>query len=256
MIKPTFILLLLTPFVLTCKVIEQRANGVTSPRQDSSFVVLLEGVIQYEHKYFCTGVIISPKYVLTTRYCIFGMDFVNVHVFANNVRDVFESQREIYRSDQFIFPDDFDGANKIDDIALIKMPDSFVLKSYITPAQLPTISLTDGTEGRTYGWGLLDYKDDNAASYKQELPLMKTTDNECKSAYPELNWLEGLQGRLCVKAVGKTNCVSDIGSPFIVNGIVYGLQSHGQIKSCDENYPNLIQDVYYHLDWIREKSNA
>ncbi|CAG9801378.1 unnamed protein product [Chironomus riparius] len=253
MLKIVFLVLCLIFVSRGCRVIEQRANGVTTKREDSSHLVLLEAYIVYEKNYFCSGSLISPKFVLTSAYCLFGITFVNVHVYANKLRDEFEEKRSIYRvsNSDFMLGPQFDGLQHLNDVGLIRMPDSFTAKTYIAYAQLPTTPLVVGTEIKTYGWGLLKFVDDHAASYKQELPLRILSEVECVEAYPNLNWSQGYQGRLCVKAISGTNCVSDFGSPFIVNNVVFGIQSAGQSEACDGNQPNLIQDVFYHADWIQ-----
>ncbi|XP_070502008.1 brachyurin-like [Chironomus tepperi] len=253
MLKIVFLVLCLIFVSRGCRVIEERANGVTSKREDSSYLVLLEAYIVYEKKNLCTGSLISPNFVLTSAYCIFGTSFVNVHVYANKLRDEFEDKRSIYRvsSANFILAPQFDHLHHLNDIGLIKMPDSFTPKTYITYPQLPANPLVAETEINTYGWGLLDWKDDHAASYKQELPLKVLNVAECAEAYPNISWTTEYQGRFCGKAISGKNCVSDNGSPFIVNNVVFGIQSAGQLEACDGNQPNLIQDVSHHADWIR-----
>lgn len=253
MLKIVFLVLCLIFISRGCRVIEERANGVTTKREDSSYLVLLEAYIVYEKNYFCTGSLISDKFVLTSAYCIFGMNFVNVHVYANKLRDEFEDKRSIYRvtNSDFILAPQFDGLQHLNDVGLIKMPDSFTPKTYITYPQLPSTPLVVGTEIKTYGWGLLKFVDDHAASYKQELPLRILSLAECQEAYPNLNWNNGSEGRLCVKAISGTNCVSDYGSPFVISNVVFGIQSAGQSEACDGDQPNLIQDIFFHAEWIQ-----
>ncbi|XP_070501553.1 brachyurin-like [Chironomus tepperi] len=241
-----------------CRVIEQRANGVTTDRDDTSFLVLLEGFITFDEKVLCSGVFISQKYILTTGHCVNGTMFVNVHVYAHRLRDVFEDKRSIYRieKENLIIRNAQDPQHEdvFNDIALIKMPDTFVWKDYLKIANLPTTDFVVGTEGKTYGWGLLSYTDDHAAGLKQEYSLRFISNADCHEAYPNLFWDNGAYGRVCIKALSGTNCVSDNGSPFMVNGIVYGFQSYGQLEACDGDHPNLVQDVFYHLSWIKENA--
>ncbi|KAL7052089.1 hypothetical protein ACKWTF_004761 [Chironomus riparius] len=243
MIKIVFIVLCLIYFSLGCRVIEQRANGVTTDRDDTSFLVLLEGFITYDEKIMCSGVFISEKYILTTGHCVNGTLFVNVHVYAHKLRDVYEDKRSIYR----IEPENLKIGNA--HLALIKMPDSFEFKTYLKIAKLPTADFEVGTEGKTYGWGLLDYTDDHAAALKQEYSLRFINETECHEAYPDILWNSATF--MCIKALSGTNCVSDNGSPFMVNDIVYGFQSYGQLEACDGNKPNLVQNVFLHIDWIK-----
>jgi secreted trypsin-like serine protease len=240
-------------------VIEQKANGVTTDRNDTSFLVLLEGFIDYDQKVLCSGVFISEKFILTAGHCVNETMFVNVHVYAHKLRDVYEDMRSIYKIERNNFTirneNDPQSEDVFNDIALIRMPDSFQMKNYTKIAQLPTASLAEGIEGKTYGWGLLDYTDDHAAPLKQEYSLRSINDTECHAAYPDVFWNNQAQGRVCIKALSGTNCVSDNGSPFMVNDIIYGFQSYGQLEACDGTQPNLIQDVFYHSGWIRDNTD-
>jgi secreted trypsin-like serine protease len=240
----------------SCRVIEEKANGITSERDSNSGFVLIEAYNGFETKYLCSGVLISPQFVLTSANCVFGTTFVNVHVYAYKLRDQFEENREIHRinSTDILF-NEYNGFDHINDIALIPMPAAFSLsgKTYLNIANIPTSALTEGNQGDTIGWGLLKYSDDNAAALKQQLSLTVISEADCRNAYPTLNWSGGALGRVCVKRTSTgTNCVSDSGSPFLSGGMVRGLQSHGQVEACDnQNMPNLIQDVFVHIDWIK-----
>lgn len=237
-----------------CRVIEQKANGIEQTRSAFTSHVFLETFITYDQKYMCSGVLVSANYVLTTRNCVFGMMFVNVHVYAHKLRDVFENEREIYRATEAVYKPDFDGLNSINDVALVKLPTPLnVAARPYSIAQLPDVAqlLLPGTEGRLVGWGLLDHIDDNAAAFKHAQVMRVVSEEVCREAYPN-KWSSSseIQGRVCVQRNFGKNCVGDDGSPFFIGDVVYGIQSFGQKEACDEAYPNGIQDIRYHVDWI------
>lgn len=237
-----------------CRVIVEKANGVAQPRTTHTSHVLLETFLTYEQKYLCSGVLVSANFVLTTTGCVFGFMFVNVHVNPYKLRDVFEDGREIYRSTEVTFMPGFDLYNHLNDVALVKLPVTLnVAARPYSIAKLPEASnvLVLGTEGKSVGWGLLDFKDDNAAAYKHEQSMKTISDDICREAYPGF-WADEVsaQGRLCIQRNFGVNCVSDVGAPFYIGDVVYGLHSFGQKKACDEAYPNGIQEVRAHRDWI------
>ena len=236
-----------------CRVIEQKANGIEQRREGHSSLVLLEPFVTFKKSYLCSGVLISADYVLTTASCVFGANFVNVHVYAYKLRDVFENEREIYKSTEYIMKPDFDGSLEINDVALVRLPTTLnvATRPYVI-AQLPDTSsiLTVGTQGSVAGWGLLDFKDDNAASVKHAQTLKVISDAECRTNYSRIFTSEENEGRMCVQRETGANCVSDSGSPFIIGNVVHGLLSFGQKEACDNGLPNGIQEIRHHLAWI------
>lgn len=246
------VILSIVAFAQCCRVIEQRANGSPLGRDAHPSLVLIEPFLTYQQNYLCSGVLISADFVLTTAKCVFGATFVNVHVNAHKLRDVHEDAREIYRSTSYTMHPDFDGFNYKNDVALIKLPSTLrVSERSYSVAQLPTSELTVGNLGRLLGWGLLDLKDDNAAEFTQEQTLAVISDEDCRAAYPgKWNDAASANGRICIKRTTGMNCVSDVGSPYMINDVVYGLQSFGQLDACDSGAPNGLQSVFYHAVWI------
>lgn len=242
----------------SCRVIEQKANGVETIRDVHPSIVLLETFLNYKQKYYCSGVLVSANYVLTTASCVFGALFVNVHVYAHKLRDVYEPEREIYQSSNVIMKPEFDGFTYLNDVALVRLPTALrVSERPYAIAQLPTNQLTTGAEGKSVGWGLLNFKDDNAAAYKQEQTMRVVSDDACRQAYPG-KWAnqEAYQGRVCIQRSAGNNCVSDAGSPFFIGNVVHGIHSFGQQEACNNGSPNGMQEIRHHLVWINEVLNG
>lgn len=235
-----------------CRVIEQKANGVEQTRGTHSSHVLLETFLDYELKYLCSGVLVSADYVLTTARCVFGNLFVNVHVYPYQLRDEFEENREIYRSKEVIMHPEFDGLTRTHDVALVKLPST--LKIDERPynfATLPTTAPEEGTEGITVGWGLFNFKDDNAAPKTHAQSMTLVTETECNRRYPEI-WGSEAAGRGCVVRFAGTNCVGDSGAPWFVGDVVHGLLSFGEEEACStSSMPNGVQIVFDQITWIR-----
>lgn len=238
-----------------CRVIQESANGIQRNRDDYPAHVLIESFTSYEQKYMCSGALISDQYVLTTAKCVFGAMFVNVHVYAHNLRDVYEASREIYRSINITMKPEYNGFDNINDIALIQLPKMLNLATKPYKAvTLPNArdNLSDDIIGNTIGWGLLNFKDDNAATFKKEQAMKKVSDLICRTAYPKWTSSATSVGRICIQRSNMMkNCISDEASPFMIGGKLYGLQSFGQTEACETGKPNGLQEVKYHLDWIR-----
>lgn len=252
-------LMILSIFAVShgCKV--QLANGIESSRENHPSHVLLEIFPSFDMNYLCSGVLVSDKFVLTASTCMIGLyspdSFINVHVYANDLRDVFEANREIYRTSQFHLLPGYNGFSWLNDLALVELPVSLNIaaKPYAI-ARIPNLNdqFTVGREGKSVGWGLLDYGLlNNGTASKQEQTMQVISDAECRTAFLE-RWEDETVygGRVCIRRAAGNNCVSDVGSPFMIGDIVYGIQSFGQVGACKESLPNGIQEVRYHSEWI------
>ncbi|CAO1328409.1 unnamed protein product [Diamesa tonsa] len=258
MFKFLVLIVSLVALCQSCRVIQESANGVQRNRDDYPAHVLIESFTSYKQKYLCSGALISEQYVLTTAKCVFGAMFANVHVYAYNLRDVHEAKREIYRSTEIKMKPEYNGLENVNDVALIKLPKMLDLATKPYGAvTLPTArdNLSDDIIGMTIGWGLLNFKDDNAAAFKKEEAMKKVSDTVCRTAYPMWTSSDKSAGRICIQRSNlKKNCVSDEGSPFMIGKKIYGLQSFGQMEACEMGKPNGLQEVKYHLDWIRAEA--
>lgn len=235
-----------------CRVIEQKANGVEQTRTAHSSHVLLETFLDYELKYLCSGVLISADYVLTTARCVFGNFFVNVHVYPYKLRDEFEENREIYRSKEVVMHPEFDGLHFLHDVALVKLPST--LKISERPynfATLPISAPAVDVSGTAVGWGLFNFKDDNAAALTHAQSMTFQSEATCSAKYSSI-WGSEAAGRGCIVRTTGTNCVGDSGAPWFVGDVVHGLLSFGEEDACSISAsPNGIQVVFDHVAWIR-----
>lgn len=243
-----------------CRVVQDRSSGGSAVnREDHSSVVLIETFIDYEVKYWCTGVLITPNYVLTTARCVTAASFANLHIYAYKLFDIYEKGREIHKATEFIFKPNFERYINHNDIALVKTPQTLnvAIKKYKL-AKLPAVELPENSQGKSIGWGLLDFYDEDeyATEFKNEIELTLAPEFECRMTYPRLNWTEiGTAGRGCVvKKFGK-NCVSGHGSPFMIDDVVHGLHSFAYYGCDDNDVLTGIQLIYYHVDWIKSVSD-
>ena len=243
--------------VKSCRV-EEKADEDSPRREDHPSHVLVETFLTFEKKYWCSGVLISANYVLTTAECVLDLNFVNVHIYAFNLRDVFEAEREIYKSSVVEFKPSFDRSKYLNDLALIKLPITLNVaeKSY-SIAQLPPFAdqLVEGMEGNSVGWGLLNYSDNKASAFKITQVMKVVSDEKCREAYPKWSDESEYSGRNCIQKEAGNNCASDVGSPFFIGNVIFGLQSFGQMEACSLGLPNGIQEVRFHAGWILQVLN-
>lgn len=258
-----FYILSLIAFAQGCRVIQERTSGGSAVgRTDHSSVVLIETFINYERKYYCVGVLISSNFVLTTARCVVGAIFANIHVNAFKFYDIHEEKREIHRATEFTIKEPFDRYINHNDIALVKLPVTLNLavKAY-SVAKLPTSDMPVNSVGKSVGWGLYDFYDNDeyTTEEKNEIDLQFISEDDCRAAYgariDETNI--GRAGRGCLKKLTGNNCVSGYGSPFFIGDTVYALQSFGAYQYCTSDLPNGVTLIdSYHLGWIKANSDV
>lgn len=255
MLKLSLIILSIVVWTHGCLVINPEANGILIERNQHPGHVLIENFQSYEKKLLCSGVLISDRYVLTTASCVSDNLFLNVHLNAYTLRDVFEEKRVIYRAKSVKIRPGYDKDLFINDVAIVALPETLLLtgKSF-APVDLPltTDIFKENALGKFVGWGMLDFEDTKAAITKQELEINKIPETECREAYLLWKLPSETSGRACVAQKGSlSNCVSDVGSPFMIGNKVYALQSFGQTSACYAGRPNGVQEIRYHASWIK-----
>ncbi|CAO1305237.1 unnamed protein product [Diamesa hyperborea] len=255
MLKLSLVILSIVVWTQGCLVINPEANGVSIERNAHPGHVLIENFQSYKKKLLCSGVLISARYVLTTASCVADNIFVNVHLNAYTLRDVYEEKRVIYRAKSVKIRPGYDKDLFINDVAIILLPDTliFLEKSY-APVDLPGSLdiLKYNALGKFVGWGILNYEDTKAAVTKQEIEINAMSEAKCRETFGLWKEPSESSGRACVAmSDSKTNCVSDVGSPFMIGNKVYGLLSFGQKFACSVGNPNGIQEIRFHVSWIR-----
>lgn len=256
MLKFSLVILSIIVWTQGCVVISPGANGVSVERNAHPGHVLIENFQSYNKKpLLCSGVLISDRYVLTTASCVADNIFLNVHLNAYTLRDVFEEKRVIYRAKSSTIRPGYDTDYFINDVAVIELPETLIFtgKPY-APVVLPRPIdiLKVNTTGKFVGWGIMNYEDTKAALTKQEMEVNTISEAKCREIFPLWKTPSESAGRSCVATPeSKINCVSDVGSPFMIGNKVFGLQSFGQKFACSKGNPSAIQEIRYHSSWIR-----
>lgn len=238
----------------SCRVDVNKDGAVTARNAHPSHV-LIETFLTYKIKRMCSGVLISIYFALTTAECVIDAKFVNVHIYPHLLRQLYETDREIYRATTVIIRPGYNATNKFNDVALVRLPHTLnATSTTYSVAKYPPYfdQLLPEQKGISVGWGLLNYNDEQAVNYRQEQTMQVTTDTVCRESYPGM-WTDesDYQGRMCVRSLsGGNNCDSDNGSPMYMDDVIVGLQSFGQMEACLNGAPNGIQEVRFHLTWV------
>ena len=252
-----FLVILLVGLANSCYVAPDRANGLPLQREDFTSQVYLETFYSFENKQVCTGNLISDRFILTSASCVFGAFFVNVHLSAFDLRNPFESNRVIFKTDNIHVKPGYFATTNENNIALVELPSALTLtaKAYTT-ARLPLRSnsfVENLIDGWSIGWGT------EFESYKQEIDGKISTKTACEAAYPQIPTTAS--GQFCVqRETSAINCVGGLSSSFFV-GIgspaeytLLGFHSLTSDATCATGTPALFTDITSHLDWIASET--
>uniref|UniRef100_A0A336LNS7 CSON008473 protein n=1 Tax=Culicoides sonorensis TaxID=179676 RepID=A0A336LNS7_CULSO len=206
--------------------------------------------------YFCGGVIIGQRTILTTAVCLEAVRSIEVILGAHNIR-YSEPEQIRYR----LTPDavrihyGYNPNSMANDIALINMPSNIPFNSRIGKLFIPntTTPSPDGDYGIISGWGIVSDSSSSLSEVLRYINALVISNSECANFFGS----RITSNNLCASgAGGKSACSGDAGSPLVAsrsNDAVHGLVSFGYYY-CQAGYPHVYTRVLRFVDWIRSNS--
>ncbi|KAI8040942.1 hypothetical protein M5D96_006885 [Drosophila gunungcola] len=182
--------------------------------------------------HFCSGVILSPLFVLTSSHCV-------IETFVTPVKRI-------------MLPDNFTMVNQ-QDIGLLKLKHALPRNSkHISVARMPLQSPQPGLRCNVMGWGRM-FLAGPMASYLLYIDVVTIESRKCAELLkvPTVDLLCAIDDN---PFTDQQPCVGDWGSPLMHGSTVYGIVS--VIVGCGDDTPSVYTDVYKNIDWIQEKINT
>jgi chymotrypsin len=151
--------------------------------------------------------------------------------------------------------EDYDGEQVINDVGLIKLPESVTFNDAIKPVSLPSKADADndfaGETARVSGWGLTDGFDTDLSEVLNYVDVEVISNEKCEDTFDSL-----LPSILCTSGDAYTgSCSGDSGGPLIKDDVQIGVVSFGIIY-CLPGYPSGFSRVTSFLDWIATNSDV
>ncbi|KAH8301280.1 hypothetical protein KR018_010447, partial [Drosophila ironensis] len=206
--------------------------------------------------HFCAGVIISPRFVLTSAICTMDKRKI-VHpsrsllvVAGTENRLKYNPATTLNLPVKKIFvPVNFTIRNT-NNIAILKLLfDIPKDNANVAVINLPTSPPQFGNNYTVLGWGRM-YKGGpmSASIFHIDVELLK--QEECMEIVNTFREEMLCAGNLA-NELDENPCAGDCGGPLLLNKTVYGIVSYR--IGCGSNYlPSIYTDVYYHAAWIQK----
>ncbi|XP_039449351.2 brachyurin-like, partial [Culex pipiens pallens] len=209
---------------------------------------------------FCTGVLISAKFVLTAASCVSRGDIVSV---ALNAADMNAIGTLIPVTTIFPHPN-YSWLLRRDDIAMLTLSrDAPVDGLTVRPVELPRRSDVGktfvGQTATTAGWGNTGNRDNEPIPTQHlQFAMDSVTSNlVCQTSH---DWVRSTH--ICVATNNGGACNGDEGAPVTVleagRGYLIGIHSfhYSGLRGCDRGRSTVNTRVTEYLDWIAENSDV
>ncbi|KAH8363867.1 hypothetical protein KR084_000145, partial [Drosophila pseudotakahashii] len=213
--------------------------------------------VYFGDNHFCSGVILTPLFALTSAHCLINdrrvlYDSRTLLVVAGSVNrfKYIPGRSFLAPVDKIIMPDNFTLRNK-QDMALLKVTKPFPRTyKHISLAKLPIRPPKAGLECLVGGWGqMFEGGPRTAKMLYIDVTLISTEECHKRLNVKEIDFLCAVDPD---PFTTQQPCIGDLGAPLIHDDVVYGIVS--VLMGCGTGgWPSVYVDVYTSVKWIEGK---
>ncbi|XP_058835958.1 transmembrane protease serine 11D-like [Topomyia yanbarensis] len=208
---------------------------------------------------FCSGVLISSRFVLTSANCVSGANTVTVALNASNMANI---GTLIGVSNVLIHPN-FSWLLGRDDIAILTLsrdaPNDSTIRPVLMPRRSDVGNSFNNWRATTAGWGNTGNRDNEPIPTQF---LMFAIDSVTSNAACQLSYTWIRSTHICVNTNDGGPCNGDEGAPVTVQeaGRIFliGIHSfhYSGLRGCDRGRSAVATRITEYLDWIAANSDV
>ncbi|CAG9769370.1 unnamed protein product [Ceutorhynchus assimilis] len=211
-------------------------NGTTAENGEFPYIVQL---LDYSNYFLCGGSIIGDRWILTAGHCIEtgegGTVVYGTNVLAENRHlNTSIKIKDSYLHPLFNYNNTPSGIVPYFDVGIIELEHAIPFDSNAQPVQLVNSSaqVPFHQNGTLSGWGVTETYGE-VSNYLQKINLQLLNDTECGQKIGDYAGADIFNSthNLCSDDYFNGECFGDSGSPFVVDGLQYGVVSWS-FKPC------------------------